>query len=219
MRKRWLALAVGLCLAAGIGLAVQRGWPGLAMAMVVPGPPPAIRADPQQCLADLAATGLAYSPICAFQEQGGCGVSGGVRLAGGPVALNQDFIASCPLARAFAEFEAQVLQPQALHHFGQGIARLDHVGSYNCRQMRRTVFGTLSQHAYANALDVAGFVLEDGRRIGVAQAWGEPGPDGAFLADMARHACGVFRVVLTPDYDRWHAGHMHFDMGPSRRCR
>ncbi len=215
MRKGWMAVTVGLCLAAGIGLAVQRGWPSVAVALV---PPPAAPADSGQCLADLSTSGLDYTPIGGFQEEGGCGLSGGVRLAGGPVALNQDFIASCALATAFAEFEAQVLQPVALRHFGQGVARVDHVGSYNCRPMRRTVFGTLSQHAFANALDISGFVLEDGRRIAIGPAWDNGGPDAAFLAEVARRACRVFRVVLTPDYDRWHAAHMHFDMGPSRRC-
>lgn len=219
MQKRWVAAAAGLVLAAGAGLAVQRGWPGIAMAMVAPGPPPAMRADQRQCLADLPATGLSYTPIGAFQEEGGCGLSGGVRLAGGPVALNRDFIASCPLAQAFADFEAQVLQPRAQRHFGQRIARVDHVGSYNCRPMRRTVFGTLSQHAFANALDITGFALEDGRTIVIAEAWGDTGPDGVFLRDVARRACTIFRVVLTPDHDDWHAGHMHFDMGPARMCR
>ena len=210
-----MAVMVGLCLAAGVGLAVQRGWPSVAVALV---PPPAMPADPGQCLADLSASGLDYTPIGAFEEEGGCGLSGGVRLAGGPVALNQDFIASCSLASAFAEFEARVLQPLAQSHFGQRVARVDHVGSYNCRPMRRTAFGTLSQHAFANALDISAFVLEDGRRIAIGEAWNGDGRDAAFLAAVARRACGVFRVVLTPDYDRWHAGHMHFDMGPSRRC-
>ncbi len=218
MRKRRATVLFGLCLAAGIGLAAQQGWPSLALALVTPAPP-AAPADHRQCLADLSATGLEYTPIGAFEEEGGCGLSGGVRLAGGPVALNQDFIASCRLATAFAEFEARVLQPQAQRHFGQRVARVEHVGSYNCRPMRRTMFGTLSQHAYANALDVSAFVLEDGRRIAIAEAWGGDGPDSAFVADVARRACRVFRVVLTPDYDRWHAGHMHFDMGPTRRCR
>ena len=216
MRKGWLSMAAGMCLAAGIVLVVQRGWPGVAMAMLAPPPAPV---DARQCLADLRSSGLDYTPIGAFREAGGCGLSGGVRLAGGPVALSGDFIASCPLARAFADFERQVLQPEARRHFGQGIARIDHVGSYNCRPMRRTTFGTLSQHAFANALDVSAFVLEDGRRIAIAEAWGRDGPDGQFLSAVADRACTVFRVVLTPDYDRWHAGHIHFDMGPGRRCR
>ncbi len=215
MRKGSMAVVAGLCLAAGTVLVLQRGWPSIAVALV---PPPAIPADSGQCLADLSSSGLDYTPIGAFEEEGGCGLSGGVRLAGGPVALNQDFIASCPLATAFAEFEAQVLQPLAEHHFGQRVARVDHVGSYNCRPMRRAAFGTLSQHAFANALDISAFVLEDGRRVAIGEAWNGDGPDAAFLSDVARRACGVFRVVLTPDYDRWHAGHMHFDMGPSRRC-
>ena len=73
--------------------------------------------------------------------------------------------------------------------------------------------------AGTGALDGAAFVLEDGRRIAIGESWGDSGPDGTVLADLAGRACGIFRVVLTPDYDRWHAGHMHFDMGPARRCR
>ena len=58
---------------------------------------------------------------------------------------------------------------------------------------------------------MAGFVLEDGRRVTVAADWNGEGKDAAFLHRARDEACGIFGTVLSPDYNAAHADHLHLD--------
>jgi hypothetical protein len=102
------------------------------------------------------------------------------------------------------------------------VKRIDHVGSYACRNVNNSPNnrqdGRLSQHASANAIDLTGFVLEDGRRITLAR-WDEGSADAAFLRRVHEGACRVFNTTLGPDYNALHRTHFHVDMGPYRICR
>ncbi len=79
--------------------------------------------------------------------------------------------------------------------------------------------GPMSQHAYANAWDVTGFELTDGRVVSVEKHWHSEGPFGRFLHEARDDACNIFRVVLGPDYNAQHHDHLHVDMGRGSRCR
>ena len=69
----------------------------------------------------------------------------------------------------------------------------------------------MSEHATANAYDIAGFKLADGRMVTLKQGWN--GSAGTFLRDLRLSACLLFNMVLSPDYNADHADHFHFDMG------
>jgi hypothetical protein len=77
----------------------------------------------------------------------------------------------------------------------------------------------LSQHATANALDIAGFRLADGRRISVLADWSDSGDKGRFLREVREGACKQFNTVLGPDYNAAHRNHFHVDMGRWQVCR
>ena len=78
----------------------------------------------------------------------------------------------------------------------------------------------LSEHAFANAVDVSGFVLADGRRITVQQGWnGEDERVRRFLREIHQAGCRRFNIGLSPDSDAYHYNHMHFDMGRGPYCR
>ena len=221
--RRWVLAVVALALFAGVLKIIETrpDWPAQAWAFIMPPPPPprARDIDPLQCLADLGAGRLAFTPVGDVRHADGCGVTGGVRVTGGAVAFSAGFLASCPLALALERFVAEAVQPAAVAAFGQPVRRIDHIGSYNCRPIRNSLAGSPSQHSYANALDLTGFVLADGTVVSVARHWPGDGPEAAFLRQVAGDACRYFRVVLTPDYDRLHAGHFHLDLGPGRLCR
>ena len=80
-----------------------------------------------------------------------------------------------------------------------------------------------SEHAKANALDVAAVTLKDGRTVSVLNDWrgdgptGEPG--GRFLHALRDGACQLFSTVLTPDYNAAHANHLHIDGAARGLCR
>lgn len=130
----------------------------------------------------------------------------------------------CPVAAALALWEWHVVQPAALRHFGRPVAAIDHFGSYSCRRIGGADGRNWSEHAAANAVDIAGFRLSDGRRVSIAADWTRPGPRAAFLKDVRDGACDLFATVLSPDYNRAHRDHLHFDQAARgahgwRTCR
>jgi hypothetical protein len=70
----------------------------------------------------------------------------------------------------------------------------------------------VSEHAFGNALDIAAFILADGRRITVKNGWrGSPEEQG-FLHDVQSFACDTFNTVLAPGYNAAHYDHIHVDL-------
>lgn len=115
---------------------------------------------------------------------------------------------------SYALFERHVLQPAALDIYGQPLARVEHVGSFACRNVYNREDGRRSQHASANALDISGFRLADGRRIRLATDWAGESADGRFLRRVRDGACASFNAVLGPDYNAAHRGSLPPRHGP-----
>ena len=120
-------------------------------------------------------------------------------------------VTACPVAAALVLWERDVVQPAAERLLGERVASVDHYGSYSCRRLNGRGEGGFSEHATANALDVAGFRLASGRRISVLGDWNDGGRDAAFLHAARDGACDLFATVLSPDYNEAHADHLHFD--------
>ena len=97
---------------------------------------------------------------------------------------------------------------------GAEVVKIETFGTYSCRTRNSQPGARLSEHAFANAVDVSGFVLADGRRITVEQGW--RGPDDRvrrFLRQIHQGGCRRFAIGLSPDSDAYHYNHLHFDMG------
>ncbi len=119
---------------------------------------------------------------------------------------------ACPLALAMADFES-ILQDEAKRHLGSTVKSIRHVGTYNCREMA-AYDGWISEHSYANAIDIKSFTLADKRVLTVKDTYLSDTPEGEFMRSMAQRAYReVFSVVVTPATpDGMHKAHLHFDM-------
>ncbi|HEX4738648.1 MAG TPA: extensin family protein [Allosphingosinicella sp.] len=167
------------------------------------------------CRTLLADGGISFTPMPPQRDGQECGMDDAVRLlpdgaadiAFHPAGLGM----SCRLAAGLALWEWHVVQPAALARFGKRVVEIDHFGSYNCRRMYGRASEPWSEHARANALDVAGFRLEDGRRISVAADWTDKGAKGRFLHQVRDGGCRLFATVLSPDYNAAHHDHLHLD--------
>jgi hypothetical protein len=62
--------------------------------------------------------------------------------------------------------------------------------SYACRNVYNQPNGHLSQHAFANAIDLPMFVLADGRKVDVAKGWGPTQRDLIAAAKAKKTAAG-----------------------------
>lgn len=210
-----------------------------------------LEASPAACLQWLAAAPRLASTPLPDRTAGTAGTAGSTgqcswqaasRISGmGEVRFSSPFPLACGAAVALARWEHHVLQPAARARLGAPVVRIEHLGSYACRRMAGNAGpGRLSEHARANALDVAAFTLQDGRRISVLADWhkaekrqaavpgaasatavpGTPAhPHAAFLRQVRDGACHGFAAVLGPDYNAAHRDHFHFDRGPYRACR
>jgi len=171
--------------------------------------------DGADCKALLGRAGIGFTSLPPLSAGPNCGYDDAVRLkAGGALGIAYraaDVGLSCPVAAGVALWEWHVVQPAALRHFGSKVAAIDHYGSYSCRRLYGRAEGGWSEHAAANAFDIAGFRLEDGTRITVIGDWKGAGPKAAFLREVRDGACGLFATVLSPDYNAAHRDHLHLD--------
>jgi hypothetical protein len=175
--------------------------------------------DRQLCQDVLASSGFAYATLPDRITGYACGFHNAVRIERTSVRVGEPFSLSCRAAVSLALWERHALQPQALALFGQRVARIEHYGSYACRNVYGRPRATRSRHATAEALDIAGFILEDGSRIRVLKDWSEGRVEAKFLHAVRDGACEFFDGVLSPDYNAAHEDHFHLDRGTYRVCR
>ncbi len=134
-------------------------------------------------------------------------------LAGDSVQLDTVATLDCPMVAALDKWIETVVQPTARARFGQVVAQIDTMGSYSCRGMNNQPGAKVSEHAFGNAIDVAGFRLTDGRRITVVRDWTRGDEqDQAFLRDVHAGACETFTTVLGPGANVFHYNHIHVDL-------
>lgn len=175
--------------------------------------------DRSLCLASLSEAGVRYEPVADRAIRDGCGFENAVRVRATNVAVGEPFTLSCRSALTLALWEKHVLQPVAYAYFEAPVTRIDHYGSYACRNIYGRKDAPLSRHATADALDIAGFTLANGKRVSVARDWKGSDREALFLHDVHRGACRVFDSVLGPEYNAAHRDHFHFDRGGWRVCR
>ncbi|WP_340115472.1 extensin family protein [Pelagibius sp. 7325] len=179
-----------------------------------------LKGDPSACFAALDAAGISYAAMPDRETGEGCGFENAARLQDKEKLPGTGGLPmTCPMIAALAVWERHDLQPAAQSLLGTRVNRIEHFGSYACRNVNNAASGRRSEHARANALDVAGFRLEDGREVSVLRDWGNGGAEGAFLRQVHEAACGRFASVFGPDYNTAHANHFHFDMGGFGLCR
>jgi hypothetical protein len=119
---------------------------------------------------------------------------------------------ACPIVSALDRWVSEGVQPAALHWFNSPVVTIHQIGSYSCRSMVGAGTSHISEHAFGNALDIAGFTLADGRTITVKNGWhGSPEEQG-FLHDVQLYACETFVTVLAPGYNPEHYNHIHVDL-------
>jgi hypothetical protein len=177
----------------------------------------ALRFDPALCRAvlDRRFVDAASKPDRPLQEDCGWTNSvefteiGGVKL---PV-----YVLTCEMTAALALWIRHEVQPAAKSLLGSSVAKIDHFGTYSCRNVAGRQWR--SQHAAANAIDVSGFTLEDSRTISVLRHWQGNSSESRFLRRVHDGACRYFRLTLGPAYNAAHADHFHVDRGLYWGCR
>jgi hypothetical protein len=181
----------------------------------------AIKYNADLCRRVLVAPYIEAQPISDSPIRNGCGWVNGVRMSSaGGVRAGFDKV-TCEAAVALALWLQYDLQQVAQEYLGQRVVAVQSFGTYSCRDIIGNPLwkGWRSQHATANAIDIGGFTLADGRRISVKGSWHGSGPEARFLRAAHGSACNYFHVVLGPDFNAAHHDHFHLDRGPLMRCK
>jgi hypothetical protein len=178
-----------------------------------------------QCLSRLGQMGADYAALPDRYIEQGCTNLGTVQLA----SLHSDSTTlgvsnlgpvTCEVGQVFAAWARFGVDRAARQILGSGLNSIETFGSYSCRNVAGT--DRRSGHSTGAAIDVSGFVLEDGRRITVKTGWyGGSDSEREFLRVVQRSACKRFATVLGPDYNSAHQDHLHVEgvIGASSYCR
>ena len=174
--------------------------------------------DPAACFAALNRSKLEYRQLPDRTLENGCGVAARTNIVKSHIAYSSGFEAPCALSAALYWYE-QRLNLIALRDLGTEVERIEHFGTYACRNIYGRAEDRRSAHATARAIDIAGFRLADGRAISVLRDWGDNTREARFLKAAHDESCRFFGIVLSPDYNRAHANYLHLELGRFRLCR
>ena len=188
--------------------------------------PEEVRGATDACLQTLRDAGVEVRPAEDRDDGGFCQVRGAVTITGGAVTPLKPggLTMQCPLAVRYVIWDRQVLRPATEEIYGSRPMAVNNFGIYACRRIYGSteVSDRPSEHARANALDVASVTLADGRTVSVETDWdgqGSNGSEGSRLLKRLREgACRVFSTVLSPDYNEAHRDHLHLDGAPRGLC-
>ena len=165
--------------------------------------------DDTACRVRLKRLGAAFEPLPAIVN-GQCGTPLPLKLTGlTDVALPQPATLTCAAAEALARWTTEV-QVAAERELKQPLAGIAIGTSYECRGQNHDVEAKLSEHAFANGVDVMSFTFAGRPAIAVG-AMADGSAEGRFLDAARSRACGFFRTVLGPGSNAAHANHFHLD--------
>jgi hypothetical protein len=207
------SLLLSACGAIPAGYSDQSQRPQASAGLGSFNPTPATR----QCFSDLGKANVRFSPLPNRQFGGGCSQIDSIKLLDVGADVTNLGPVKCELAGKFAAWTEYAVKRAARKYLGSDLKRIETMGSYSCRNIAGS--GKLSQHAYANAIDVSAFVLTDGRRITVENNWKSGRREMQFLTAIHDSACKRFGTVLSPDYNAAHHDHLHLDMSGNGYCR
>jgi hypothetical protein len=204
--------------------------PMLAVAACSTGPSFVVRDEPWRAEEERAclASGLVQeTPYVTFRaslggplgDTGACGALKPFRMmaaAHGSVALAPAALVRCPMVHAIDYWTERIVKPAARRYLGADVVAVKVASSYACRPINHVNGAYLSEHGLANALDVAGFGLADGRVVRVKSWWSGSPAERRFLLAVRKGSCAVFTTVLGPGYDALHHDHVHLDLARHR---
>lgn len=162
----------------------------------------------------------------AIDGKGVCGIDYPLKvyaLEGGTIGIGPNATIGCPMTEALEIWMRYSVQPAALAWFGAPVVEIKQISAYSCRSRNNARGAELSEHAFGNALDVAGFKLANGREVIVQSGWRGRSDERGFLREVFASACKSFKTVLGPGA-RYHGDHFHLDLahhsksGTARYC-
>lgn len=213
--------------------------PAPALEVRLPGPPPPARGlppvpglqpakptairvapeDPEQfaaCQAELKTLGTVFETAAPIDDGEGCGMSNPivVREILPGIKLAPEATFRCETALQLAHMTRETIIPAAriaLADKGE-LKAIQQASAYVCRNRNSAATGKISEHAYGNAIDIAGLEFDKGVVPMVIAAQDDGTLPAAFQRSLNAAACLYFTTVLSPGSDDAHKDHLHLDV-------
>lgn len=185
-----------------------------------PPPDPAPQPEEQKalaaCLADLKAIGASFEQKAGIDDDGGCGIAAPIAVTKllPDVTLEPEATLRCETALQLARMTRDMLKPAAESAFPDKpkLTGIRHASAYVCRNRNSAENGKVSEHAYGNAIDIAGLRFGEGEQPVIIARQDDGTAEAAFQRAFNAIACLYFTTVLSPGSDPTHQDHMHLDV-------
>ncbi|GHA21219.1 extensin family protein [Devosia pacifica] len=136
-----------------------------------------------------------------------------VEANGRTIALSSPATLNCEMATALPKW-LEAVDGYAKSRENARLETLVIGTSQFCRPRNNIAGSDLSEHGFANALDVTGFQLSDGRTVSLPGDWTPArSAEGRLLRFAHGAACTNFTTVLGPEANALHKDHFHVDLG------
>ena len=171
------------------------------------------------CRVALTRIGAIFAEASAVEDGKACGMDRPVSLRGlpGDVKVEPEATVRCETALQLARWMEGAVKPSiAAAMPGETVTGLSQASAYVCRNRNGAAEGRISEHAFGNAIDIAGFMLKSGKTITIRPADKDATLEGAFQRAITEAACLYFTTVLDPGSDAAHQDHLHLDVKERR---
>jgi hypothetical protein len=167
----------------------------------------------KSCISDLQKLGVRFEQIAPISNGPACGIAHPLLVSGfsGDIQLKPAAKLNCQLTRMFAKYVKNEVVPSARYRYFSGVKTITQMSSYSCRKMNSQSNNPWSEHAHGNAIDIGGFVLNNGKEIDVRKKGFFQFREKGLLKTVREDSCRYFTTVLGPG-DPYHGNHFHFDL-------
>jgi hypothetical protein len=149
-------------------------------------------------------------------SEGVCGERSPLKITaigkGSSVKLAGAITTNCAMAGALANWVVEI-QQEAQKGFGAEIESITTGSDYQCRKVNNGHQGRVSEHAFANAVDIVSFKFKNGKSTELTSGWKGTPEEQAFWRGLHKTSCDRFMTVIGPEGDAAHQGNLHLDLG------
>jgi hypothetical protein len=165
------------------------------------------------CMDRIRALGVEFTEEPPMDVGGNCSAPHPLKVTnlGSGISIRPETILNCMETESVARWVKDVVVPSANKLLGSAPNRLIQSSAYVCRTRYNDPHEKMSEHAHANALDVAAFSFADRDPVSIGGTK-SGSPEAKFEAEIRKGACDLFTTVLGPGSNAAHATHFHLDM-------
>ncbi|WP_162654041.1 extensin family protein [Lentilitoribacter sp. Alg239-R112] len=180
--------------------------------------PPFTLAAAKRCEAELKKRRIKFILLDKISDPKGCLVERPLKLSalGKGIALSSEITARCEVVLALDDLVSDVAAPSAKLHLDKKLIEIKTSTSYQCRTRYGAKGTKVSEHGFANGIDITGFKFADKKVMPVSPKTGVVSGHALnaakFQAAVRAGACAYFTTVLGPGTNAAHKDHFHFDL-------